>query len=106
MVQFYETYYGIYDHLNKPSPLASVLFHPAEDYLTNSLYDSYIRLHTMKGIYAKTGHTLESMLDMPRYKITHLLKIVDEIDLKKNTEEENALKRVSAVDSSVTKGKP
>jgi hypothetical protein len=91
MTQLYEVFYGIHNHIEDKSPFSAIKMHKAENTIDHSLYDLYARLHIVKGIYSKTGLTLEGMLDLPKYKISHLLKIVDEIDKQKMAAEKSAL---------------
>lgn len=103
MVQFYETFYGIHDHGKDTSPFSTIKHHEAEDIFDHSLYDTYARLHMMKNIYSKTGLTLEGMLMLPKHKITHLLKVADEIDSKKMTAEKSALDQLGSSQNKASK---
>lgn len=63
----YETEFGIYDHLNgsKSRPLASVAFHPAEDFNGHSLLKQAIDSFIDRNIKDATGMNIVEFLELP-----------------------------------------
>jgi hypothetical protein len=87
MQEFYETRYGIYDHLSASNvrPLSSVALHPAEDFNAGSLLEEAIRTYTDKGILAQFGLNLVQFLDLPVDVVDILLTQATDEQAKKNT---------------------
>jgi len=81
--EFYETHFGICDHLNSPNELDAVAFHPGEDFRTGFLYENYLRTFMYKGIGQKFNITFDQYLDRPRADIEMMNKIAEEMDAKK-----------------------
>ena len=74
------------------NPLALVQYNPAENYLRDFLYDGYLTTFLMKELGKKLGMSFDDFLNRPKYEITEMLRIVDEVDKKKNKVSEQVLK--------------
>ena len=67
-------------------------YNPAENYLRDFLYDGYLTTFLMKELGKKLGMSFDDFLNRPKYEITEMLRIVDEVDKKKNKVSEQVLK--------------
>lgn len=56
------------------------------------LYDGYLTTFLMKELGKKLGMSFDDFLNRPKYEITEMLRIVDEVDKKKNKVSEQVLK--------------
>jgi hypothetical protein len=76
----YETFYGIYNHLdrNNKNPLATVMLHPSEDISAGSYLEDSIRLYISRGIKDLYGLNFIEFLNLPRDIIRLLLDISSE----------------------------
>jgi hypothetical protein len=102
MYEYYETFFGIYDHTTAVNPLSSVALHPSENFTVDGLYDTYLRLYIMKDLKNKVGLSLDELLELPKYKINRILAIVDELDKKKGAVEETAYNDLKKVHKQTT----
>lgn len=80
MQEFYETYFGIYDHFEGEEPLASVMVHPKEQYMENGLYDSLLRSFMENKVHELTGITFKEFMKMPRYESNAILRVTGEFN--------------------------
>lgn len=80
MQDMYETFYGIYNHLdqNNKNPLASVMLHPSEDISAGSYLEDSIRLYISRGIKDLYGLNFVEFMNLPRDIIRLLLDISSE----------------------------
>ena len=76
----YETFYGIYNHLdqNNKNPLASVMLHSSEDISAGSYLEDSIRLYISRGIKDLYGLNFVEFMNLPRDIIRLLLDISSE----------------------------
>lgn len=58
------------------------------------LYDGYLTTFLMKELGKKLGMSFDDFLNRPKYEITEMLRIVDEVDKKKNKVSEQVLKEL------------
>lgn len=96
LLELYETYYGLHDHLQSTNPLASVMFHEGERYLDRYLYDNYLDTFLYKRIYEHTGLSFDAFLAKPRYEIEKILKKVIAYNDKKSSARQDALDNLSS----------
>ena len=95
LLELYETYYGLHDHLQATNPLAAVMFHEGERYLDRYLYDNYLETFLYKRIYEHTGLSFDAFLAKPRYEIEKILKKVVAYNDKKSSARQDALDNLS-----------
>ncbi len=95
LLELYETYYGLHDHLQATNPLAAVMFHEGERYLDRYLYDNYLETFLYKRIYEHTGLSFDAFLAKPRYEIEKILKKVIAYNDKKSSARQDALDNLS-----------
>lgn len=67
-------------------------FNEAENYLKDSLYEAYLSTFLHRDISKKLGMSFDDFINRPKYEIDSMLKLIDEIDKKKNALNENMLK--------------
>lgn len=83
---FYESRFGIYDHIsgkNKKHPLASVAFHPSDNYTEASvLYDSLYEFAD-KGYLEIWGLSVSEFLSLPSYMTKMMRSIAESVSKKK-----------------------
>lgn len=79
MIELYETYFGIRDHMRDPSPLGSVSYNKAEQYMDNGMYYNYILLYMRKKIHKLMGMSFDDFVNRPRYEIELILKAANSI---------------------------
>lgn len=97
MLEYYETYFGIFNHVKSINPLDSVTYHKAENYIEDGLMDTYTRVYMMKDLFNKTGFTLDQFVSLPKYHINRILQISDELDKRKTAIEGTAYKQLTDV---------
>lgn len=91
-IELYETTFGICDHVNTNNPLASVQFNPGENYLKDYLYDGYLTTFLFKELSKKLGISFDDFLNRPKYEIEMMMRVVDDVDKKKNRINETVMK--------------
>lgn len=72
--------------------MALVQFNPAENYLKDYLWDGYLSTFIMKELGKKLGMSFDDFLNRPKFEIVEMLRVVDEVDKKKNRVNEQVLK--------------
>lgn len=72
--------------------MALVQFNPAENYLKDYLWDGYLSTFIMKELGKKLGMSFDDFLNRPKFEIIEMLRVVDEVDKKKNRVNEQVLK--------------
>lgn len=72
--------------------MALVQFNPAENYLKDYLWDGYLSTFIMKELGKKLGMSFDDFLNRPKFEIVEMLRVVDEVDKKKNRVSEQVLK--------------
>lgn len=65
---------------------------PAENYLKDFLYDGYLTTYLFKELGKKLGMSFDDFLNRPKYEIETIIRIVDEVDKKKNRINDTLLK--------------
>lgn len=83
LIELYETFFKIHNHMTATNPISSVLFHTADQYLENSLFENYVRIFILREIHNKLGLSLDEFLSRSKYEIETILTIVNDIDKKK-----------------------
>ena len=91
-IELYETTFGICDHTTTSNPLALVQFNPAENYLKDFLWDGYLSTFIMRELGKKLGMSFDDFLNRPKFEIVEMLRVVEEVDKKKNRVNEQVLK--------------
>ena len=94
LMEYYETEYGIHDHVHASSPLSGVKYNQCEDTVNHYLYDSYLELFLYKGIGKHTGLTFDEFIDRPRYEIEKIAKAVDAFKKKEAQAGNDALEQL------------
>lgn len=94
LIEYYETRYGLYDHLKNGKPMASVSYHEGENFRENGLYDSYLRTFLYKDVHKKLGLTFDEYLGRPRSEILSINRIIDEIDKQRNEVNKKAMDEI------------
>ena len=94
LIELYETKYKICDHLTASNPLASVTMHESEKYMAGFLYESWLRTYLYRDIGSKLHMSFDQFIDRPRDAIETIVRIVDEIETKKNKANERFLNDV------------
>lgn len=83
LIELYETTFGIHDHANTSSPLASVRFNKAEDYFTGTNYEGYLSIFLHRELGKKLNMSFDDFINRPRYEIETMLKVSEDLDKKK-----------------------
>lgn len=92
LIELYETEFGICDHLTTADPLASVKFHPVEQYHKDFLYDGHLSTFIYRDIGRKLNISFDEYIARPRYEIEAILRVIDHIDSKKAKANEDMLR--------------
>lgn len=58
-------------------------FNPAENYLQNSLYESYLANFSYKEIGKKLNISFDDYINRPRHEIESMNRVIDQTDAKK-----------------------
>lgn len=87
-MEFYETYFGIHDFTKPGQALNTIALHPKEEYFKNSIYDNRLRKFLELDIASKTGMDFNTFLDLPRYEIENIIRVMTEFQEKVNAIEE------------------
>lgn len=88
VLEYYETYFGIYDFTKPGSGLASVAMHPKEEYFKNSIYDNRLRKYLELDVAKKLNMSFDEYLNRPRYEIENIDRVLGEFLTKVNKLEE------------------
>lgn len=74
--------------------MALVQFNHAENYLKDYLWDGYLSTFIMKELGKKLGMSFDDFLNRPKFEIVEILRVVDEVDKKKNQVNAQVLKEL------------
>lgn len=74
--------------------MSSVQFNKSEQYIKNYLYDSYLKTFLYLEIGKKLNMSFDEFLARPRYEIESMIRIVKEIDERRNKTTENIMKNL------------
>lgn len=73
MLEAYETFYGIYDHLNSPHPFALLRRKESEETF-DGRYNIRLREFLNSRVYERLGISFDAFLNRPGYMIDKLLE--------------------------------
>lgn len=88
MLEFYETFYRIHDFTKPGQALNTIAMHPKEEYFKNSIYDNRLRKFLELDIATKMGMSFHEFLELPRYEIQNIIRVMTEFQEKVNRIEE------------------
>lgn len=96
MIELYETKFGVCDHINSINPLSSVQYNKSEEYMKNFIYDGYLSTFIHRDIGRKLNMSFDDFISRPRYEIDAIIRIVQQIDEKKASINENLMKNLQS----------
>ena len=79
MLELYETYYGIRDHIRDPHPFGSVLYNKSEMYLDNYLLDNYMLLFQRRKIGTQFNISFDDFINRPRNEVDRILRMASKV---------------------------
>lgn len=77
--EFYETKYGIHDHINQGSPLSNICFRKSERVQEGSLYEDYLRNFVHLEVGKNLNLTFDQYVDRPRFEIAAINRVLEDI---------------------------